>query len=350
MTDPLFARLLESLPDAMIIVDSDGKIVLVNRLTEVLFGYDRSELVGKTIELLVSRDAKADHEKLRNGYLNDPTTRLMGKNKKLRGRTRKGREFPVDISLGPIEIDSGTLVLAVVRDITGLRRAEANALAAKDKITASGKQLRDAIESVGEGFVLYDSLGRLALCNNAFRDFYGYSEADTETGRFTPGKGLTGQVIAGGQPIWIVDVTKDMTFECTELASDLGVKTGLAFPVMTGKKVAAVFEFFSYEAIEPNEHMLDVMARIGTQLGRVVERQAAQKTIRESEEHYRFVMDHSPAAVHLKDKQGRYVLANARFEEWYGVSSKDIIGKTAKEVFPHVENEVFLLRAPRIMP
>ncbi len=90
------------------------------------------------------------------------------------------------------------------------------------------------------------------------------------------GVGLPGRVLVSGEPTWIIDVTKDSNFPRAKLAEDIGVKSGFAFPILIGRKVVGVMEFFSAKAVEPDSEMLDIMAQIGTQLGRVLERKLAQ--------------------------------------------------------------------------
>ncbi|MFQ5761367.1 MAG: ATP-binding protein, partial [Acidiferrobacterales bacterium] len=106
----------------------------------------------------------------------------------------------------------------------------------------------------------------------------------TEETRFAPGVGLPGRVLASGKPAWIADVTKDPNFPRAKLATEIGVRSGFAFPVLVGRDVLAVLEFFSDKAVEPYEPLLDVMAQIGTQLGRVVERKRAEGQLRKAKE------------------------------------------------------------------
>ena len=101
----------------------------------------------------------------------------------------------------------------------------------------------------------------------------------TEATRFDRGVGLPGRVLASGKPAWIIDVTKDPNFPRAKLALKIGVKAGFAFPVLIGKEVVAVLEFFSQEAIEPDNSLLEVIAHIGTQLGRVIERKRAEESV-----------------------------------------------------------------------
>jgi signal transduction histidine kinase len=98
----------------------------------------------------------------------------------------------------------------------------------------------------------------------------------TEATRFASGVGLPGRVLASGEPAWILDVTKDPNFPRAKLATEIGVRSGIAFPVLVGPNVAAVLEFFSAEAVEAYQPLLEVMAQIGTQLGRVIERTQAE--------------------------------------------------------------------------
>ena len=102
----------------------------------------------------------------------------------------------------------------------------------------------------------------------------------TEKTSFDPGVGLPGRVFSTGKPAWITDVTKDTNFPRAKLATDIGVKAGFGFPVLVGTEVVAVLEFFSSVAIEPDEPLLEVMAHVGTQLGRVFERERAEEKLR----------------------------------------------------------------------
>jgi len=127
LTGPVdLAELLECLPDALVAVGGDGRIIAANALAERLFGYDRAGLNGESIETLVPRHARAGHRRLRAAYTAVPRSRPMGIGLELVGLRKDGSEFPAEISLSPTPFGNGTIVLAAVRD-----HAERNALLAK---------------------------------------------------------------------------------------------------------------------------------------------------------------------------------------------------------------------------
>jgi PAS domain S-box-containing protein len=119
-----FRELLESAPDAMVIVNAAGEIVLVNAQVERVFGYQRDELLGKRVEILVPERRRGTHALQRRGYLSDPHARPMGAGLDLYGRRRDGTEFPVEISLSPLPTEEGLLVSSAIRDVTERKRAD----------------------------------------------------------------------------------------------------------------------------------------------------------------------------------------------------------------------------------
>ncbi len=118
-----FQALLESAPDAIVIVDVEGHIVIANSQAERLFGYDRAELIGQFVEVLLPKHLHARHIEHRAIFVSEPHTRPMGIGLDLQARRRDGSEFPVEISLSPLHTEEGLLITSVIRDITERRQA-----------------------------------------------------------------------------------------------------------------------------------------------------------------------------------------------------------------------------------
>ena len=155
-------HLVESAPDAMIVVDSGGAIVLANRQAERMFGYLREELLGQKLEVLMPERYRGRHIGHRASFARDPKARPMGAGLDLRARHKDGHEMDVEISLSPLEAQGGRFMACAIRDITDRRRIEAQA-----QRTAS--YLKSSVDSIADTFLLFDERDRLVVVNSAAR-------------------------------------------------------------------------------------------------------------------------------------------------------------------------------------
>jgi PAS domain S-box-containing protein len=166
-----FRGLLEAAPDAMVIVDDSGTIRLVNAQTEALFGYDRAELLGRPVELLIPYRFRAQHSRNRGGYAANRQVRPMGAGLDLQGLRKDGTEFPVEISLSPLETSDGLLVSAAVRDVSDRKAAEARI-----------NELAALVESSQDAILAKTLDGYITYWNAAAQRLYGYT-AEQAIGR-----------------------------------------------------------------------------------------------------------------------------------------------------------------------
>ncbi len=199
--DALFRGFLEAAPDAMVVVDAAGRIVFTNTQTESLFGYSRGELIGETVECLIPMRQRGAHERSRKGYLESRKVRAMGAGLELLARRKDGSEFPVEISLSPVETSGGVLASAAIRDVTdririetALRRAHdelehrvaertAQLTRSLDELRVSEARFSRLVQSGIIGIVVGDASGQIIEANDAFLGIVACSREDLLEGK-----------------------------------------------------------------------------------------------------------------------------------------------------------------------
>ena len=167
--------MVDASPDALVVVDGDGQIELVNHQTEVLFGYDRGELLGRPVEILLPGELEAVHRAHRTRYRAAPEVRSMGSGLDLLGRRRDGTEFPVEVSLSPLLQDGQQRVIAAVRDVSERRTGE-----------TAARRIRQGIDSILDGVYMFtpDTM-RFVYVNEGATIQTGYT-AEALLGEMTP--------------------------------------------------------------------------------------------------------------------------------------------------------------------
>jgi PAS domain S-box-containing protein len=161
-----YQQVLDTAPDAMVIVGPDEKITFVNQQTERLFGYTRAELLGQTLETLIPERLRRGHSGHVARFFANPGARPMGSGLQLFGRRSDGTELAIEVSLSPVKTEDGMLVSAALRDITERKRTEEAAKLAAERLSG-------AVESIQDAFALFDAGDQLILCNSVYRRLVG---------------------------------------------------------------------------------------------------------------------------------------------------------------------------------
>jgi PAS domain S-box-containing protein len=161
LAESWFRLIVEAAPNAMLVVDRQRCITLVNHRTEAMFGYARDELIGQAVEMLVPERFRGAHAHQVHGFFVDPRTRAMGAGRELFGRRKDGSEVPIEIGLNPIESPGGLFILASIIDITERKHAE--------------QRFRLVVEAAPNAMLMVDAERTITLVNRKAEDMFGYT-------------------------------------------------------------------------------------------------------------------------------------------------------------------------------
>ena len=291
-----YQMLLEAAPDAILIVNRQGRIDFVNRQMEELFGYARVEIVGKSVDVLVPERFRAAHGGHRNGFFHAPVSRAMGAGRELSGRRKDGSEFSVEISLSPLETRDGPVALAAVRDVTERKKAET--------------RFRDLLESAPDAMVIVNSEGFIELANLQTEKLFGYSRLE-----------LVGQSVDILVPLDLRGGHaghRDRFFRSPKPRS-----MGAGLDLMASRKDGTQFPVeISLSPLEGPDG-ISVTAAIRD----VTERKKA-------ETRFRALLESAPDAMVISNADGIIELVNAQAERLFGYERAEMVGQAVEMLIP----------------
>jgi PAS domain S-box-containing protein len=336
-----YEKLLESTPDAMLFLNRESTIVLVNAQFEIIFGYDKEEVVGKNLEALIPERFRSEHRAKVNDFFSRPRNRLMGYGLDIYALRKDGTEFPADISLSPLHTDEGLLIIAAVRDVTERKDAEEKiefgyhtqrVVSAALKISLEQVPLSEqlerildlilsvpkmSLESKGAIYLKEDSAD--LLVRKALRGFMDAEEKPCV--RIPLGDCLCAEAIASKKVIFN---------DRHQTEGGVNVPHGhYCVPVLSDDSILGLINVFVKEGKRRAKEEEELLVSVAHALAGIIQRKRAETALRESEEKYRTLIENVNIGVYrtTTDPDGCFLQANPALAKMFGFESVDEVMK-----------------------
>lgn len=311
---PLFEFIFERAPGGLIMVNSDGIIVLANGRAEEIFGYTKTELLGRTVESLVPEPSRKLHSQYRKEFSRTPENRRMGAGRDLYGLRKDGSLVPIEVGLTTIETAEGTFVLSSVLDITERKRKEAEFLDAQ-------RRLRLALETSKIGFWEWNVIEGTVRWDEQMFEMYGVTPTPDGMVPYSTWR----------EAVLSEDLEKQERILQETIANKGQSKREFRIQRRNDAEPRHI------EAVETTRLNAkgDTEWVIGTNLD-VTERHRSEMRLREQSYRQKLFIDEAPAAIALFDRDMRYMAVSKRWLSDFGLEEQNVIGRSHYEVFPEI--------------
>lgn len=322
-TEKRFQELMEAAPDAHVIVNKTGEIVLVNSQTEKLFGYGRHELIGQPIEILVPERLRGNHAGHRAGFMANPQARSMGAGKELFARRKDSSEFPTEISLNSLESDQGRLVIAAIRDLTERKQAE-------KALWESEQRFRELVDLLPIAVYVCDRDGVITQFNRHCVTLWGRA----------PRCGDPQERFNGAHKIYLPDGIP-LSHEDLPIAQVLRQiipqqNRELVIERPNGSRITVLVN-----PIPLWNKEREIIGAVNCMVD-ITDRKRMELRLTKTQEEFISFMDNLPGFAWMKDEDGRYAFMNEYFNESFHINPAACRGKSDLEIFPRDTAEQFI--------
>jgi PAS domain S-box-containing protein len=345
-----YRAVAEAATDAIITIDSDSTILIVNPATERIFGYSSEEMIGQPLTMLMPEYLRHLHKAGITRYQETGQKHTQWSAAQLPGLHKTGNEIPLEISFAEFNRDGRRFFTGIARDITERKRLqERQARLARHAVLhaevnaalgESEKSLREMLQICVAAVVqhLDATFARIWLLDHErkvleLQASAGlYTHLDGQHARIPLGSFKIGLIAAEQRSHLTNQVQTDERVSDKDWARREGMIAFAGYPLIVEGRTVGVIAMFARQSLEADT--IEALETIAPIIGQGVERKRTQDTLRETQRLIHAIFDNSSAIIHVKDLDGRFLLVNRKFEDVAGLRSQEILGKTSFDVFP----------------
>lgn len=349
-SDEHYRAVAEAATDAIITIDSDSTILIVNPATERIFGYSTEEMIGQPLTMLMPEYLRHLHKAGITRYLETGRKHIQRSAVQLPGLHKTGNEIPLEISLAEFTRDGRRFFTGIARDISERKRLQnRQARLARHAVlhaevsaavSESEKSLRAMIQICAAAVVrhLDAAFARIWLLNEEHKVLELeasaglYTHLDGRHARIPLGSFKIGLIAAEQKPHLTNRVQKDERVSDKDWARREGMISFAGYPLLVEGRTVGVIAMFARQSLEPDT--IEALEAVAPIIAQGVERKRTQDTLRETQRLIQAIFDNSSAVIQVKDLNGHFLLVNRKFEEVVGLPSQVILGKTSFDLFP----------------
>jgi PAS domain S-box-containing protein len=345
-----YRAVAEAATDAIITIDSDSTILIVNPATERIFGYSTEEMIGQPLTMLMPEYLRHLHKAGITRYMETGRKHIGWSAAQLPGLHKTGNEIPLEISFAEFTRDGRRFFTGIARDISVRKRLqERQARLARHAVLhaevnvavgESEKSLRAMLQICAAGVVrhLDAAFARIWLLNDEQKlleleaSAGLYTHLDGQHARIPLGSFKIGLIAAEQKPHLTNGVQTDERVSDKDWARREGMISFAGYPLLVEGRTVGVIAMFARQSLEADT--IEALETIAPIIAQGVERKRTQDTLRETQRLIQAIFDNSSAVMHVKDLKGHFLLVNRKFEEVVGLRSQEVLGKTSFDLFP----------------